>query len=382
MVKQIGNVQFMQRINRVMVFNQIRQFGPIPRPELARRTNLSLSSITNIVNYLLECGLVTEEGHEATGTAGRRAKLLRLRAGAMSIIAVNIEPNEAQVARTNLAGGLSRRVRIPLDEEKSANEILTQIAQAAEEMFDSGVRAIGVAVSGHVMHESGEVVSSILRWKQINVKHFFEERFGVHVYVCNNSKTKALWAANQNRNEMEKNTVFLDLALGLGIISFFDGQINESVTGELGHTTVMKDGPRCFCGNRGCLELVCSTRFVMDRCRALGYQVLESALDAFIAGNPGEARIFTEVAEYLGIGIANIISLFEPSLIIINQNELIANNRLYEMALDEAKARAFNLVSRQVRFLRVQITPEEALRGVSQYVTDRLFALDGPDDIL
>lgn len=386
MVSGIGNVQLMQRINRVKVLEYIRKNGACARPDLARQTNLSLSSITNIMNYLLAQNLVHPVGRASASGAGRRAALISFNATAMYLICINIEPQEAHIALTDLAGTILSMSRIGIRESDSAQNVLSRLAEAVRTIIaeHKNIRAIGVSVSGHVVGDLGVVNSSIMRWKDVNVREYFANAFGLHVYVINNSKTKALWQIKQYSGELDRKIIFLDLTLGVGIISFYNGEINESVSGELGHTTVMKDGPLCFCGNRGCLELVCSVKFILARCRdkALPATTFDEALFLFSGGNAEIRDIFRECAEYLGIGIANIINLFEPNLIILNDNQLTSCEYIYQTALDEAERRAYRQFSRPVRYEKVSINTDQALRGVSYYVTDRLFALDGPDDIL
>lgn len=383
MVNSVGNVQLIQRINRIKVLDYIRKHGPTARTQVAKYTNLSLSSITNIINYLLSRDLVRQCGAITSSSAGRRASLIEFNASAMQTIAVNIEPSVAEIALCDLCGKAEISQRVELTRTHDAMHVLGVLEGEIRKILDKAKNpfAIGVAVNGHVSDDSGVVTSSIMRWKSVDVKRYFEEKFSLHVYVTNNSKTKAQWQVNELGEDAAKNMIFLDLTMGVGIISFFDGKINESVAGELGHTTVMKDGPQCFCGNRGCLELVCSVDYILSRCRQAhirGCDSFDAAMNEFDAGDEQVRDIFRECAEYLGIGIANIISIFEPELIIINDDCLTACDFIYRTALSEAERRAYTVSSKPIEYRRVEITSAQALTGVAQYVTDRMFAMSGP----
>ena len=380
----VGNVQLMQRMNRIKVLNYIRKNGIVERPEIAKSTDLSPASITNIVTFLQAQDLVHPVGRASASGAGRRADLLSFNASAMHLICINIEPDEAHVALCDLGGTISSMSRISIAENATPDAVLGKLRDAAKALISEceTVCAIGISISGVV--KGGVVSSSTMRWSEVDVRGFFRREFKKHVYVVNNSKTKALWQVRQYHGEPYENIVFLDLTFGVGITSIYRGEINESVTGELGHTTVMKDGPLCFCGNRGCLELVCSQSFILDRCREakLSVSTFEDVLTLFSKGDKKVSSILRECAEYLGIGIANIINLFEPSLIILNDNQLTSCEYIYQTALSEAEARAYHMFSKPVRYEKVSITTNQALRGISFYVCDRLFSLDGPDDIL
>ena len=396
MEHSVGNVQLIQRINRVKVLDYIRRNGPAARTAVAEKTHLSLSSITNITSHLLSKGLLVQTERINTKGAGRRASLIEFNAACMEIIAVNIEPDGAYIALSDLAGNAIISRHVAFDRFFDAKSVLKTVECAVRALLPHAKNpcAIGIAVNGHVLDDRGVVTSSIMRWKAVDVKTYFCERFDLHVYVTNNSKTKALWQVNQMGADAAENLVFLDLTSGVGIISFFGGRINESVAGELGHTTVMKDGPLCFCGNRGCLELVCSVDYILTRCREAhangGCGWIENperlnfaqAVAAFEAGDETVRDIFRECAEYLGIGIANIINIFEPRVIVINGDKLTGCDYIYQTAREEAERRAYTMFRGGTRFERVEISALQALTGAAQYAADRLFALNGPEDIL
>ena len=184
--------------------------------------------------------------------------------------------------------------------------------------------------------------------------------------------------------------------MGVGIINFYENKINNAVIGEFGHTTVKKDGPLCFCGNHGCLEMMCSVDAVLHNCdellkagkceilktlmeesdEALSYRLV---LEAFRNGDNDVKGVLEECGKYLGIGLANIINIFNPQRIIINGHILLSCNFIYETAVEEAKQRAHEQFIRDMKFETVGIGVEEAVKGVSLFVTDRIFELSGPD---
>jgi predicted NBD/HSP70 family sugar kinase len=399
---EIGNVQFMQKINRLKVLECIRYNGPLARPEIARVTGLSPSSITNIVSYLLERNLVAETGTVDSGEVGRKATLIRFKPSAYNIISVNIETSKVNLALTDLSGEILTMKEIPIERLMKDYEILNMIKKEIgqfishkDEQSDLKIAGIGVAVSGLVQDEGRWVISSSLRWKGISLKEQFENIFHLPVYIQNNSRTKALWALRKHVDEQERNVVFLDLTMGVGIISFFDHRINEAVIGEFGHTTVKKDGPLCFCGNRGCLELMCSVDMVVNtcsellgqgRCRKLEQILKEEGgnisytliLQAFDKGDEDVREVLRECGEYLGIGIANLINIFNPQRMIINGDILLKSDFVYETAVSEAGKRAYEQFANDLIYQKVDIGVKESVQGVSLYVADKLFELSGP----
>jgi len=399
--KTVGNVQLMQRINRLKVLNFVRAKGQSSRPEIVRITGLSPSSVTNIVGFLLEKKLLMESGAVDTREVGRKATVIQFNPAALQIVCVNIEAKKIDLALTDLAGNALKTKELVLDPRKSEKESLERIKaeimaiRSEYEADPVDLAGIGIALSGLVLNHNQLVLSSSMHWRGVALKEYFEQAFNLPVFVQNNSRTKALWRLRQSKEEPEQNIIFLDLAMGVGIINFYDQRVNDAVIGEIGHTTVKKDGPLCFCGNHGCLEMMCSVDAIINQCSELLLQnrcpVLkrmmsqasadtpdyEMILQAFHQGDPDIPAVLRECGEYLGIALANIISLFNPQQILINGDQLLTEDTIYQTALAEADTRVNELFSKSVRYEKVCIDTAEEIRGLALYVSDQLFELSG-----
>jgi len=436
----VGNVQLMQKINRLKVLNYIRQHSEAARPEIAKSTGLSPSSVTNIVTYLMDKKLVIEVGRVDSKEVGRKAALIRFNPSAASIISINIEISRITMALTDLDGNIISKNEVRLYKQETNDEVLKIIEKGVSyllqgekrSLLSSNIIGIGIAVSGLVLDDGRVEISTSLRWKGLSLKEYFEKIFHIPIYIQNNSKTKALAVLRKNGIHSDENIIFLDLAMGVGIINFYRNEINEAVIGEIGHTTVKKDGPRCFCGNRGCLEVMCSVETIISQCSELLKEgkcaelqkilnrnsmeeksvsqtinnskndntkiesdvnnthisnttnknellTYDMVLEAFEMGDKDVREVLRECGEYLGIGIANIINIFNPKKIIINGDVLLCSDYIYENALVEARSRAYERFMDGLEFNKVNIDMEKAIKGVSLYVTDRVFDLAGPE---
>jgi len=401
--KEIGNVQLMQKINRLKVLNFIRQKGEVARPEIAKNIGLSPSSITNIVSYLLEKKMVVEMGRVDSKEVGRKATLIKFNPSAASIIAINIETSKIDAALTDLDGNILYKKEIVVGRAIRSFEVLNIIKKEIGTIINESearnakyIAGIGIAVSGLVLDDEKLVVSSSLRWRDFSLKEYFEDLLHIPVYLQNNSRTKALAVLKKKQGEFEKNIVFLDLTMGIGIINFYDQKINEAVIGEFGHTSVKKDGPLCFCGNRGCIEVMCSVETILSQCDELlnhgKCKILKSILEnkglplsyeivieAFEKGDADVRDVLRECGEYLGVGIANIINIFNPQRIIINGDILLTCDYIFETAVKEADSRAYEQFTKDLKYEKVNIDSEQAIKGVSLFVAEKLFDLSGPD---
>ena len=171
---EVGNVQLMQRMNRLKVIDLIRKKGPLSRPDIAKMTGLSPSSVTNIVSFLIERNLVAETGTVESRDVGRKAVLIRFNARAHRIISVNVEIDRVYVTLTDLDGEVYAKREIAFDRSimnlKILDLIRDEITRLMGEAGQGGVRGIGLAVSGLVQDEGRFVFSSSLQWKGLAVR--------------------------------------------------------------------------------------------------------------------------------------------------------------------------------------------------------------------
>lgn len=166
------------------------------------------------------------------------------------------------------------------------------------------VLGIGVAVSGLVL--SGRFMfSAQLRWKSYDICSVLEERTGLPVFVDNISLLRTVWYVSQKSRADQGNMLFVDMKNGIGTVHCINGAIQSSTIGEIGHTTVEKDGLPCFCGNRGCLEAMCNPRRLLSLYTSAGGEGISSLaeLEALMqAGDDAAKFSITECGRYLGIG--------------------------------------------------------------------------------
>ncbi len=398
---EVGNVQLMQKINRLKVLEFIRSECNISRANISKLTGLSPSSVTNIVSHLLEIKLVIETGTIDLGEVGRKATNLRFNYAAYGIISVNIEALKLEIALTDLIGNIFYIKEILFDRLMKDFEILNIIKEETfyllnhkNKYLDAEIAGMGIAVSGLVKEESEIVLSINMKWKELFLKEQFENIFHLPVYIQNISKSKAIWAIRKYLNEDGKNVVFIDFKTGIGIISIYEHKIIEAVAGEFGHTTVKKDGPLCFCGNRGCLETISSSDYAINECRELlsngkciilkeimymGEKELnfDTLMEAFNKGDVDVTEVLMECGEYLGIGIANVINVFNPKRIIIDENDMLKSEFVYDIVIKEANKRAFDFFTSNLKFEKVDIKHTEIMQGISLYVVKKLFELSG-----
>ena len=265
----VGNVQLMQRINRARVIECIRRSGTATRPVLASETGLSLSSITNLCNYLLECGYIRECAASESGRPGRRASLLQLDDARFRIACVVAEAGWMRGSLMTLSGREIVSVSLPGPPPTgdAAAEALCGLARRLQELLDGELLCIAASVPGLVLDRGSSVTSVALKWSGIDLRTPLSALAPAAVCVQNASIARAIRIRSAIRSDHPRNALFLDLENGIGAVHFSDGVLDPTFLGELGHVTADIRGERCFCGNRGCLELYCSPEPIAADCQ-------------------------------------------------------------------------------------------------------------------
>ncbi len=388
MDNQVANVQLMQKMNRLKVLNYIRNNPDSSRPQIAEGTGLSLPSITNVTSYLLELGIVCENGIENVSRVGRKRVLLRLCAEKFDLICVFLNEDSASVARTDLAGTIKERNKFKTS-GMSQDEIIRALCDEVVKMISSAgkerVLGIGVAISGLVLDDSRFVMSARLKWKSFNIKSMLEEMTGVPVFVDNASLLAAVWYFSENADETKGNMLFVDLENGIGTVQYLNNEIQRSTVGEVGHTTVEKDGPQCFCGNRGCLEMMCSPQRLIslyETSSAKSISDIKEVEELYRCGDENAISAVSDCGGYLGIGFANLVNLFNPSVFVINAGDFSDCPSVLTIAENEIYSRAYSSLTESLSVDKVKSTENDIIYGTAYNLFNKLFDISFAGNII
>ena len=338
MTKQVANVQLMQKMNRLKVLDYVRRHPDASRSAIAAETGLSLASITNITAYLLESGLISENGVESADRVGRKRTLLRFCADRYATVCVVIEDRVAQVLLTDMEGAILTAEQLTtkgLSMEQVLQDITACIARLRQGEGVPPVLAVGVSVSGIVLEDGQFLVSTHMKWKNFPLRQRLEELCGLPVYVENVSFLRAAEYFYSLNSHEDTNMLFVDMEYGIGAVQYYNGAITRGTLGEIGHTTMKRDGEPCFCGNRGCLEAMCNPKRLLRLYESASGEEAEglSVLEQLYAEEDPHARFAVEeCGSYLGIGLANLVNLFNPTAIVVNTGDFTLCPALFDVA--------------------------------------------------
>jgi predicted NBD/HSP70 family sugar kinase len=350
---------------RQQIFERVRAAGLMPRVQVAKELVLSPATVTTQTSELIELGLLEEiaSPREADTGRGRPAVALGVRARAHHVAGIKLSDREHTAVIVDFAGNLIADYALP--RQPGALE-LSAIVDAAERLVNeicrragllrSDLSAIGLGVPGFVDCVPGVVHwSPILSDRHVPLASAVAGRLGIPVHIDNDANLVTLaelWFG-AGRRLSDFAVVTIEHGVGMGIV--LNHRIYRGAQGlgmELGHTKVQLDGALCRCGQRGCLEAyVADYALAREATTALNWgmreaqsvnMLLESLYDHAKAGNAAARSIFHRAGRFLALGLANVVNLFDPELIILSGERMRYDYLYANETLAEIKALALN----------------------------------------
>lgn len=341
MKHQVGQPELLKEINRSRAFEILKSARVISRPALAQQTGLSRATANILMEDLLRVGIAHHVGL-GDSTGGRPPALLEFNPHAAYALGARMHDHQWGLVITDLDAQVLHRldVHIPGDTPETAVEALAQGVQRLQSLVEKArfLPAIGLGTPGLVDVHTGVIKTAVdIGWFDVPIQAMVEERLGVRTFVANRSKVGALaeywYSAEQERKEI----IYISIGTGVAAGIVHEGKLYlgaNSSAGELGHVTILPDGPLCRCGNRGCLQALVSEAAIADRARtrlraqrdSLLWQLADhypervTAVMVFQAAeqnDPLACELVAETAHYLGIAIANLINLFNTERIVL-----------------------------------------------------------------
>lgn len=368
-----GNIQNM---NRTLLLNLLRREKVCARATLAEHSGLKQATVTHIINDFIDWGLVKEIGF-LTGIKGRRSIAISLNTDDLAVAGIRIARQNFSIGLFDLYGEAFFIKRGRIKNGQNAREILDMVFQemdrVIEKFSEKKILAMGVAIPGPYNSIKGRIaiVTGVEGWEKIALKDEFMEHFHLPVIIEEHANAAALAQFWYNQASEETDVlVYIAFAQGVGAGIVNKGALMKGCTGaagEIGHTTIDIHGPRCSCGNYGCLEIYCSSisfvkklneAYKKDESNALDFR---DAILMVKANDPIAVRLYEEACDYLSIGVVNVINSFNPQVVVIGD----------EMSHVDPK-RMLNRVLTNVRERVVPETWESTRIKLSAYKQDSM----------
>lgn len=256
---------------------------------------------------------------------------------------------------------------------------------------------IGIADPGLVDAREGVTIfsSMIEFWRDVPLRQIFEREFGVPALVETRTRAKTVAERLLGSGEMRENMIYIDYGSGIGAGILLEGKLlfgEGYAAGEFGHTHVSEDGPVCKCGSYGCLEAIAGLRAVEvkirkaiseggatralemaqgDPSRISGWTVLRAAQ----LGDKVSSNILAEIGGYLGLGLANLANLFNPSMIVLDRRLALAGQGLIDQMMRIVRRQALTYVSEGMEIRFGRLGDDAGLLGIGLLILDRHYEI-------
>jgi predicted NBD/HSP70 family sugar kinase len=331
----------MASLSVLNILRTIKDRGTVSRTELQQTTGLSWGTITNTTRDLLNRNLIREEGAQST-KAGRKPVRLAINPNSHVLIGVEIGVGVVRCQALNLAGETLDYHELTFEGSESPAAVLDRAGGLIQRVLDlpimsaRGCLGIGVSVPGYLDADRGMLTMAprLANWRNVGIRKVFQDRFSCTVRMEREANCLALaerWFGEAGQAD-DVLCVNLGETVGMGILAageVFRG--SEQMAGEFGHMTVDPSGPACSCGDKGCVEAYASLVAVRELARSMPEKQSSALAGVMKAGNPTVADLmaaatagdaaakeaFDRMGRYLGIGIANLVDLFNPGLIVL-----------------------------------------------------------------
>jgi predicted NBD/HSP70 family sugar kinase len=333
---QVATSETARDINRRIVLNLIRSHQPISRADLARHSGLQRSTVSVITEQLISERWVTE-GAIGQVLRGRRPRFLHLNKERAGIIGINIRPANTVVGLADLDAHFISQQALPTprDPHSFVEELGDRIRNMTKMRPDVSYEGIGVSLPGRVDLASQRLVfAPNLGWSDFDLKTPLEKITGLPVELENAANACALAEVWFGRHtEGISNLIAVTVSEGIGTGLILNQQLvsgSSGMAGEFGHTSVVDDGIECRCGNRGCWEVYASNSAAVryysqsaspgrNEKSRLGEPALsfEDILRLARQNDPKAGDAIDKMAQYLGIGIALLVTGLEPDVIVV-----------------------------------------------------------------
>ena len=328
-----------RRLNRRVVLQQITDHQPISRVEVSQHSGLSTATVTNVVGELLAEQIIVETGLEAS-EGGRPRSLLSLNRDYGYFLGCELGETRIVIDLFDIVLNKQATViRALSDDDNSPATLVALLVQGVAEVLAAArvrpdqIIGMGLGVPGIVEHSPRMLLSSPnWGWHPAPFMSMLKQHFDFPIFLENGAKTMALAEMQAMGHQGPTNIAVINIGTGVGGGITSEGKLYRGATnsaGEVGHTIIQPGGRRCRCGHEGCLEAYVGAPGIIDTIREhdpnspwLIDHDQRGSIAALAAAaqqrDPAAQNILDTTALYLGVGLANLVNLFNPQLLIIS----------------------------------------------------------------
>ena len=371
--KPTGDLALVKKMNTAIVLDAILKHSPLSRASISELTGLNKGTVSSLVQDLIDNNLVIEIG-QGQSSGGRKPVMLLFNGACGYAIGIDLGVNYIRGLLVDLQGNVVEELQAELKQqetEAAIGQLMSCIEQLINKAPNStyGIVGIGVGVPGIVDDNGVLLFAPNLKWRNIPLREQIEERFRLPVIIDNEANAGAQGEQRYGAGRGVANQIYVSAGVGIGTGIILNKELYKGTSGfsgELGHLSIEYNGKLCSCGNQGCWELYASEHALVERAAKLGYHSLEELLEA-APSNEQVSQLIVETGEYLGAGIASIVNIFNPDVVIIGNRMRRARQWLEPSLRSVLDRRTLPYHRERMSLLFAELQEQSAVRGASYY---------------
>ncbi|WP_238996741.1 ROK family protein [Paenibacillus pinistramenti] len=389
-MKQTGDLFLVKKINKSIVLDTIRARSPISRAKVSESTGLNKTTVSSLVNELIDEHLVHEMG-PGESSGGRKPLMLLFNDQAGYAIGIDVRIDSVSAVLTDLKGAIKDRCFFKLSsaEPQHVSSIIARSvrelsARAPESPY--GVVGVGVGVPGIVDEQGSVLFAPNLHWSNVPLQQMLMDELQLPVVIDNEANAGAVGEHKFGAVQDTQNLLYISVSHGIGTGIIMGGHLyrgSSGFAGEAGHFSIKLDGADCSCGNKGCWELYASENALLSAASSLesvqaltghGPVTLEELIGLAEQGDPDILEIMNSAGHHLGIGISNLINLFNPERVIIGNRIALTEPWIAKSLYDTVKERSLSFHYARVSLEISRLHLDSGVLGAASFALQNFFA--------
>jgi predicted NBD/HSP70 family sugar kinase len=395
MVKTGVNLQRVKEQNSFSILHVIREHGPVSRSQVGKILGLSNTTCMELTRHLISRGLIREKG-QGDSSGGRKPILLEINWEYNFVIGMILSQEGVSCGVYDLQ--LNKKEFVSHNVKLTGKEIVARIKECAFEaiqkshLTEENIAGMTIGVGGIVDAAKANIMGST-HFQSREIIHIHDQLdsiFPFPLYLENYGNLMALAEKKLYYPQCES-LVFIQVDIGIGGGIICNNKIIRGANGyagEIGHMTIEKNGPVCFCGNKGCLEVMGSIPALLQKA-SFGLLTqkdslirkfmdsdtvtIEAIVKAFQAHDRLAEQLFEEEAAVLYHGVLNIILTYDPEVIVLGGDSILFGEAFLDRIQQSVRKTIFNVNSEDRVIAFSRLTDQPRVCGAGMYAVESFF---------
>jgi glucokinase-like ROK family protein len=400
-----GSAEYISRLNKIKILGLIREYGTISRADIVKITALSAPTVSRIVKGLIEEEKLLSVIGMGDSSGGRPPVILKFNGDTSYVIGIDLGATTTRGVLSDLNGNFVEEIDIPTRLSEGSKEIIEDVVVVIQKLANSKKKSVisrifgvGIAVAGLVDLQNEVIVySPDFNWHNIDLIGALRDKITYPVIFDNVTRLMALGGLRFGNAKKSKNFICVNVGYGIGSGVIVNGEMltgRDGFAGEFGHITIDKESDiLCSCGKYGCLEALASGKAIAITAQsrlARGQQSLllelsggdinkvtaKMVADAAKAGDELALNVFNKAIEYVGVGIADLVNLFNPEMIVIGGGVAMSGDIFFDTIKKVISKHILQASAKELQILPFAFGKNAALMGAFALVLNRILNLD------